>query len=113
MRSWAEPCPQQRALRDDNTYDDGNTRRALGDDGPTRPAIDEDLLEAYAAVLRRAGMDRGNRQSGNRHQQVRSVARKPKTRPQRAAVQTPKPVGAVRENRPTTNRPTATSRDPR
>jgi hypothetical protein len=35
-------------LGDDNTYDDNNTRRILGSDGPTRPAIDEDLLETYA-----------------------------------------------------------------
>jgi amino acid adenylation domain-containing protein/thioester reductase-like protein len=77
--------PAAEALRDDNTYDDGNTRRALGDDGPTRPAIDEDLLEAYARYFAEQGWIEA---TGNRHQQVRSVARKPKTRPQRAAVQT-------------------------
>src|ERR671916_2261956 len=35
-------------LREDNTYKDSNTRRILGDDGPTRPDIDVALMETYA-----------------------------------------------------------------
>jgi len=41
-------APAAEVLGDDNTYDDNNTRRILGSDGPTRPAIDADLLETYA-----------------------------------------------------------------
>src|SRR5215218_1164194 len=41
-------APAAEVLGDDNTYDDNNTRRILGRDGPTRPAIDADLLETYA-----------------------------------------------------------------
>jgi hypothetical protein len=44
-------APAAEELRDDNTYDDGNTSRALGDAGPSRPAIDGDLLETYAAYF--------------------------------------------------------------
>ena len=40
-------APAAEDLGDANTYDDGNTRRAL-DDGPRRPTIDGDLLETYA-----------------------------------------------------------------
>jgi thioester reductase-like protein/amino acid adenylation domain-containing protein len=42
-------------LREDNTYEDSNTRRVLGDDGPTRPAIDGDLLETYARYFAEQG----------------------------------------------------------
>jgi amino acid adenylation domain-containing protein/thioester reductase-like protein len=48
-------APAAEELSDDNTYDDGNTRRALGDDGPSRPAIDGDLLETYAAYFAEQG----------------------------------------------------------
>ncbi len=44
----AGAAPAAEDLGDANIYDDGNTRRALGDDGPRRPAIDEDLLQTYA-----------------------------------------------------------------
>ncbi|MDQ2671981.1 MAG: thioester reductase domain-containing protein, partial [Actinomycetota bacterium] len=42
-------------LREDNTYEDSNTRRILGDDGPTRPAIDATLMETYARYFARQG----------------------------------------------------------
>jgi thioester reductase-like protein len=48
-------APAAEELRDDNTYDDGNTSRALGDAGPSRPAIDGDLLETYAAYFAEQG----------------------------------------------------------
>ncbi len=48
-------APATGELRDDNTYDDRNTRRVLGDDGPTRPAIDRRLLEAYARYFAQQG----------------------------------------------------------
>ena len=47
-------APAAEELGDDNTYD-GNTRRALGDDGPSRPVIDGDLLETYAAYFAEQG----------------------------------------------------------
>src|SRR5829696_352346 len=51
--SGAAPAAEE--LRDDNTYDDNYTRRILGSDGPTRPAIDEDLLETYAQYFAERG----------------------------------------------------------
>ena len=48
-------APAAEELRDDNNYDDDNTRRILGSDGPTRPAIDEDLLETYARYFAERG----------------------------------------------------------
>jgi nucleoside-diphosphate-sugar epimerase len=52
-------------LREDNTYEDSNTRRILGDDGPTRPAIDAPLMETYAGYFARQGWVEA---SGNRQQ---------------------------------------------
>jgi len=40
--------PEEHEIRDDNTYDDRNTRRALEGSGLRRPEIDPDLLENYA-----------------------------------------------------------------
>ena len=60
--SGAAPAAEE--LRDDNTYDDNNTRRILGSDGPTRPAIDEDLLETYAQYF----AERGWIEASTRHQ---------------------------------------------
>jgi len=48
-------APAAEELRDDNTYDDANTRRVLGNDGPARPAIDEDLLDTYARYFAERG----------------------------------------------------------
>jgi amino acid adenylation domain-containing protein/thioester reductase-like protein len=48
-------APAAEELRDDNTYDDNNTRRILSSDGPTRPAIDEDLLDTYARYFAERG----------------------------------------------------------
>jgi amino acid adenylation domain-containing protein/thioester reductase-like protein len=48
-------APAAEELKDDNTYDDGNTRRVLGDDGPSRPAIDGNLMESYAAYFTEVG----------------------------------------------------------
>ncbi|CAN5719376.1 hypothetical protein BH18ACT11_BH18ACT11_19230 [soil metagenome] len=48
-------APAAEELRDENTYDDSNTRRVLGDDGPTRPAINGDLLETYAQYFAEQG----------------------------------------------------------
>jgi amino acid adenylation domain-containing protein/thioester reductase-like protein len=48
-------APAAEDLRDDNTYDEANTRRVLGSDGPARPAIDEDLLETYAQYFAERG----------------------------------------------------------
>jgi amino acid adenylation domain-containing protein/thioester reductase-like protein len=48
-------APAADEFREGNTYDDHNTRRALGDDGPTRPAIDEKLMETYARYFAEQG----------------------------------------------------------
>jgi amino acid adenylation domain-containing protein/thioester reductase-like protein len=48
-------APASEELGDDNTYDDANTRRVLGSEGPTRPPIDEDLLETYAHYFAEQG----------------------------------------------------------
>ena len=45
--------PAAEELWEENTYEDSNTRRALGDGGPTRPAIDEDLMQTYARYFAR------------------------------------------------------------
>ncbi len=42
-------------IREDNTYDDRNTRHALGDAGPERPAIDAALLGRYARYFAERG----------------------------------------------------------
>jgi thioester reductase-like protein/amino acid adenylation domain-containing protein len=48
-------APAAGELWEDNSYEDRNTRRVLGDDGPTRPAIDGDLLETYAQYFAQQG----------------------------------------------------------
>jgi amino acid adenylation domain-containing protein/thioester reductase-like protein len=48
-------APAAEELRDDNTYDDGNTRRVLRDEGPSRPAIDGELLDTYARYFAEQG----------------------------------------------------------
>jgi amino acid adenylation domain-containing protein/thioester reductase-like protein len=48
-------APAAEELVDYNTYDDSNTSRVLGDNGPARPAIDADLLETYAAYFAEQG----------------------------------------------------------
>jgi hypothetical protein len=47
--------PSADELWEENTYDDRNARRTLGDRGPTRPAIDGDLMETYARYFARQG----------------------------------------------------------
>ena len=47
--------PEAREIRDDNTYDDRNTRRALEGSGLRRPEIDADLLENYARYFAEQG----------------------------------------------------------
>ncbi len=42
-------------IREDNAYDDRNTRHALGDAGPERPAIDAALLGRYARYFAERG----------------------------------------------------------
>jgi amino acid adenylation domain-containing protein/thioester reductase-like protein len=41
-------APDAGDLSDRNVYDDKNTRRILGEEGPRRPEVDEDLLLTYA-----------------------------------------------------------------
>jgi hypothetical protein len=41
-------APGAEDLSDGNVYDDRNTRRVLGQDGPRRPALDGDLVLTYA-----------------------------------------------------------------
>jgi amino acid adenylation domain-containing protein/thioester reductase-like protein len=48
-------APASEELGDDNTYDDANTRRLLGSEGPSRPPIDEDLLETFAQYFAKQG----------------------------------------------------------
>ncbi len=48
-------APAADELGDDNDYDDTNTRRVLGDDGPARPPVDEDLLETYVRYFAQQG----------------------------------------------------------
>jgi amino acid adenylation domain-containing protein/thioester reductase-like protein len=47
--------PSADELWEGNTYEDHNARRALGDSGPTRPAIDGDLMATYARYFARQG----------------------------------------------------------
>ena len=47
--------PSADELWEGNTYEDRNARRALGDSGPSRPAIDGDLMETYASYFARQG----------------------------------------------------------
>ena len=42
-------------LSDGNVYDDRNTRRVLGEDGPRRPELDGDLLRTYARYFAARG----------------------------------------------------------
>ena len=48
-------APAAGELDDGNVYDDRNARRALGDDGPRRPAIDARLIETYARYFAARG----------------------------------------------------------
>jgi thioester reductase-like protein/amino acid adenylation domain-containing protein len=48
-------APSADELWEENTYEDHNARRALGDSGPTRPAIDGDLIDTYARYFARQG----------------------------------------------------------
>ena len=48
-------APDAEDLADGNAYDDGNTRRALGKDGPRRPALDGDLVLTYARYFAARG----------------------------------------------------------
>ena len=57
--------PSADELWEENTYEDHNARRALGDSGPTRPTIDGDLIETYARYFARQGWTEA---PGNRHQ---------------------------------------------
>jgi amino acid adenylation domain-containing protein/thioester reductase-like protein len=57
--------PSADELWERNTYEDHNARRALGESGPTRPAIDGDLMETYARYFARQGWVEA---SGNRQQ---------------------------------------------
>jgi thioester reductase-like protein/amino acid adenylation domain-containing protein len=56
--------PSADELWEGNTYKDRNARRALSE-GPTRPAIDADLMETYARYFARQGWVEA---SGNRQQ---------------------------------------------
>ena len=47
--------PSADELWEGNTYQDDNARRVLGDGGPTRPAIDGDLMQTYARYFARQG----------------------------------------------------------
>ncbi|MBA2535358.1 MAG: thioester reductase domain-containing protein [Rubrobacter sp.] len=57
-------APAADELWEDNSYEDRNTRRALGDDGPTRPAINGDLLETYAQYFAEQGWTPASEASG-------------------------------------------------
>jgi thioester reductase-like protein/amino acid adenylation domain-containing protein len=67
-------APAAGELWEDNSYEDRNTRRALGDEGPTRPAIDGDLLETYAQYFAEQGWTPA---SGIRHQASAGSRRDP------------------------------------
>jgi len=47
--------PEAEELWEENIYEDSNARRALGEGGPTRPAIDGDLMETYARYFAEQG----------------------------------------------------------
>jgi len=57
--------PAAEELWEENIYQDSNARRALGDDGPSRPDIDGDLMETYAEYFAEQGWIQA---SGIRHQ---------------------------------------------
>jgi len=59
--------PTDEELWEENIYEDSNARRALGDGGPTRPAIDGDLMETYARYFAQQGWSRRPAASGIRH----------------------------------------------
>ena len=69
-------APAAEELGDDNTYDDGNTRRALGGDGPTRPAIEGDLLETYSAYFAEQGWIEASTKASGIRQQASAGARR-------------------------------------
>ena len=48
-------APGEQEIRDDNSYDDANTRRALEGRGLGRPAIDGELLESYVGYFAERG----------------------------------------------------------
>lgn len=48
-------APVEDDLRDTNLYDDRNTRRALGEDGPERPVFDGNLIGAYIRYFEEQG----------------------------------------------------------
>ena len=48
-------APSADDLSDGNIYDDRNTRRALGEDGPRRPALNGDLILTYARYFAARG----------------------------------------------------------
>ncbi len=48
-------APAAQELDDGNIYDDHNARRALGNGGPRRPAIDAELLATYARYFAERG----------------------------------------------------------
>jgi len=48
-------APGAEDLSDGNVYDDKNTRRVLGEDGPGRPEVDADLLSTYARYFAARG----------------------------------------------------------
>jgi amino acid adenylation domain-containing protein/thioester reductase-like protein len=60
--------PTAGELWEENTYEDGNTRRALGDGGPTRPAIDGELMGTYARYFASQGWTEAPEASGIRQQ---------------------------------------------
>jgi amino acid adenylation domain-containing protein/thioester reductase-like protein len=51
--------PAAEELWEENIYEDSNARRALGDDGPSRPDIDGDLMETYAEYFAEQGWIEG------------------------------------------------------
>ena len=64
-------APDAEDLADGNVYDDRNTRRVLGEDGPRRPALDADLVLAYARYFAARGWapDPGALQEAGRRRQ--------------------------------------------
>jgi thioester reductase-like protein/amino acid adenylation domain-containing protein len=66
--------PSAEELWEENIYDDSNARRALND-GPTRPAIDGELMETYARYFAQQGWIG---RSGSGHRQAQGEVRRPK-----------------------------------
>jgi thioester reductase-like protein/amino acid adenylation domain-containing protein len=66
--------PSAEELWEENIYDDSNARRALND-GPIRPAIDEELMETYARYFAQQGWIGA---SGSGHRQAQGEVRRPK-----------------------------------